>query len=311
MVTWLDRLTKVLKQASAFVSDGAFLSGHPELTELDLDRDFADIDRLFAQEEWPFLRADLEASHAQPRATAYVARKDGRFAGFFAAHAFGDVGYLDMMIIDAAFRGQGVARPLYFRTLRELKRKGVRSFVVHTTNDSARLIRLLGFRPGQTFTLLARDPVAAAPAGDLPRLSSADRDDLVRLDAEIFGLSRAPWIDALMAQASTRFYGLRRDGALVASVCLRARKNEAVCLDLAHATSFGPLGDLVDSVLARNTGRRIECFARTGSDLHRRLEERGFTVPEFFKAIGPLVEWRKGPVGEVGASPRIQGLNWF
>src|SRR5262245_55854148 len=116
MVTLLDRLTRGLK----YLAGGAFLSGHPDLAEMDLDRDFPEIDRLFTQEEWPFLRADLEASHAQPGATATVARKDGAFAGFFATHAFGDIGYLDMMIIDARFRGRGVARPLYFHTVREL-----------------------------------------------------------------------------------------------------------------------------------------------------------------------------------------------
>jgi GNAT superfamily N-acetyltransferase len=311
MVTLIDRLTKVLKEISGFVSDGAFLSGHPELAEMNLDRDFPEIDRLFVQEEWPFLRTDLEASHAQPRATALVARKEGRFAGFFAAHAFGDVGYLDMMIIDASFRGKGVARPLYFRTVKELRRKGIRSFVVHTTNDSARLIRLIGFRPGQSFTLLSRDPVASTPGEDLPKLGEADRDDLVRLDAAVFGLARPTWIGALLAQSSTRFYGLRKDGTLAASVCLRARKNGAVCLDLANGAAFEPLGALIDAVLARNGGQRIECFARTGSELHRRLEERGFTVLEFFKPIGPLVEWRKGPTGDAGASPRVQCLAWF
>jgi GNAT superfamily N-acetyltransferase len=298
MVTLLDRLTRGLK----YLAGGAFLSGHPDLVEMDLERDFPEIDRLFVQEEWPFLRADLEASHAQPRATAYVARKDGAFAGFFATHAFGDIGYLDMMIIDARFRGRGIARPLYFRTLRELRRKGVRAFVVHTTNDSSRLIRLLGFRPGQTFTLLARDPVGKGGPSPEP----GRRDDLVRLDAEVFGRERPEWIDALLAQPSTRFFAA--DGA---SVCLRARKNGAVCLDMANGRSFEPLGTLIDAVLASHGDRRIECFVKTGSELHRRLEARGFAVPEFFKAIGPLGEWRKGPVGGVGASPRIQCLSWF
>jgi hypothetical protein len=297
LVTLIDRLTRGLK----YLAGGAFLSGHPDLEEMDLDRDFAEIDRLFIQEEWPFLRADLEASHAQPRATAYVARKDGAFAGFFATHAFGDIGYLDMMIISARFRGRGIARPLYFRTLRELRRKGARAFVVHTTNDSTRLIRLLGFRAGQTFTLLARDPVGKG--GRAPE--TGKRDELVRLDAEVFGLERPEWIDALHAQPSTRFFAT--DGA---SVCLRARKNGAVCLDMANGRSFEPLGTLIDEVLASHADRRIECFVKTGSELHRRLEARDFAVPEFFKAIGPLVEWRKGPVGDVGASPRIQCLSW-
>jgi hypothetical protein len=63
--------------------------------------------------------------------------------------------------------------------------------------------------------------------------------------------------------------------------------------------------------VARHAGRRLECFVRTGGELHRQLERGGFRVPAFFEAIGPLVEWRRGATGEVGRSPRLQCLAWF
>src|SRR5262245_20409235 len=103
---------------------GTFLSGHPELLPVDLERDYPDIERLFLSDKWPFLRSDVELSHAQPKATGFVARKDGRFAGFFLTHAFDDVGYLDMMIVAPDFRGAGIARPLYFHTVKALRAKG-------------------------------------------------------------------------------------------------------------------------------------------------------------------------------------------
>ena len=137
---------------------GELFSGSPDLQPMDLDRDWADVERLLIQEEWPFLRSDIEVSHRQPGATSIVARKDGAFAGFFITHAFGNTGYLDMMVIDSEFRKRSIARPLYFRTLKALKKKGIQSFVVHTTNDSSRLIRLLGFKPGGSYTLLTREP---------------------------------------------------------------------------------------------------------------------------------------------------------
>src|SRR6185503_5767233 len=202
-----------LKKLSGVIAEGRWLSGRPDLEPLDLERHFPEIERLFALGEWPFLRGDLELSHAQPWATGRVARKQGRFAGFFATHHFGDIGYLDMMIIAPEFRRAGMARPLYFGTVRALRAKGVRSLVVHTTNDSARLIRLLGFRPGLRFVLLRREGIGAARPlshgdGVVWPLDRRDRVALVELDAQVFGRRREAWIDALLAQPAVRFVGL-------------------------------------------------------------------------------------------------------
>jgi GNAT superfamily N-acetyltransferase len=289
------------------------LTGGPRLDRLDLERDFSDIDDLLAAEEWPFVRSDLEVSHAQPRGAAFVARKDERFAGFFAAHAFGDVAYLDMMIVAPAFRRRGVARPLYFQTVRELERQGVRGYVVHTTHDSARLIRLLGFRPGLTYTLLRREPREDRPVDDerLVWLGPSDREAVVGLDAAVFGRPRPAWIHALMKQRGTRFAGWRERDRLLAFVCLRPRRGGAYCLDLVSATDDTALDALVEAVWRRFDMNRLECFARVGSRLEARLVAAGFEVPPFFDAIGPLVEWRKGRTEGAGDSERMSCLSWF
>jgi GNAT superfamily N-acetyltransferase len=306
-------LRSAIKAWSVLFSDGMALSARPDIEELVLDRDFADVDRLFELEQWPFVRADLEISHAQPRAVGYVARKDGRFAGFYTAHHFADVGYLDMSIVAPEFRRHGVGRPLHVRAMREMRQKGIRSFVVHTTNDSAPIIWILGFGKGQTFTLLARDAAGAArpPGPSIALLGPSDLEALVSLDAEVFGVRREPWIAGLLRQESTRFYGIRRGTDLSASICLRARKNDAICLDAANARDFADLATLAKEVIACHAARRIECFVRDGAELDGFLREQGFAVPEFFRAIGPLTEWRKGNTGSVGRTPLVQCLSWF
>lgn len=118
----------------------------PDLSPLDLDQHWPEVEHLLREEEWPFVRADLEVGHAQP--------VDGACAGFFAAHRFGSVGYLDMMIVAADHRHGTVAQALYLVGTDALAETS--GTVVHSTNDSARIIRLLGFSPGQTFSLLAR-----------------------------------------------------------------------------------------------------------------------------------------------------------
>lgn len=289
------------------------LTGGPRIDPLDMERDFADVEDLLAGEEWPFVRSDLEVSHAQPRGAAFVARLEGRFAGFFAAHAFGDVAYLDMMIVSAAFRRRGVARPLYFRTMRELERNGARGFVVHTTNDSARLIRVLGFRSGLRYTLLRREPRDEMPCGDdgLVWLGPADLDAIVERDAAVFGRRRPAWIAALLAQPGTRFAGWREGDGLRAVLCLRPRRGGAYCLDLVSAADDAARAGLVEAVWRRFDVNRLECFARTGSHLERLLREAGFETPAFFEPIGPLVEWRKGFTGGIGDAEAMQCLSWF
>jgi hypothetical protein len=313
MPTMLERLRTGLKKLSGTLSDGMLFSGRPELLPMDLDRDFKEIDHLLKQEEWPLLRSDLELSHDQPKATAYVARKEGDFAGFFMTHHFGEVGYLDLMIITKAFRRKAVARPLYFKTIRELKRKGIRSLVLHTTNDSARIIRLLGFKKGQTYTLLARDPqvITEDLSQDVTLLDSNSRDSIIDLDARVFGTARPEWIDGILKRPVNTLYGIKHDDKLSATLCLRPRENDAYCLDLANSENQRDLQRLVDGVLAHHANHRLECIVKTDGALHRHLLSRGFFIPDFFKSIGPLTEWKKGKTGNIGTSDHMQCLSWF
>jgi hypothetical protein len=290
-------------------SSGAF-----QVLPLEMDRDYKEIDRLFEAEEWPFIRADLEVSHAQPRSTALVARSGDQMLGFFATHHFGDIGYLDMMIVSPQARVSHVARKLYFGVTRQMKQKGMKSWVAHSTNDSYRMFKFMRFKAGQSFTLLAKDPLReSAESGALQpfRLGTADRDLLVELDEQVFGIPRVDWINALLAQPSTQFFGKKQEGRLVASACVRGRKQNAVCLDAVNGRSTEDVIPLVDLILAGMASHRIECFARTDSPLHHHLLENQFTVPDFFVPIGPLVEWRKGPTGDAGLSSKILSLAWF
>jgi hypothetical protein len=154
-------------------------------------------------------------------------------------------------------------------------------------------------------------PAANVDAVTLQELDYRDRDALVALDAEVFGLARPEWIDALVAQPRVRFVGLRAHGTLRASACLRPRRGAALCLDSVNSRDLADLVTFVQNIVRANGATRLECFARVGSPLHHQLLEQGFQVPEFFKAIGPLVEWRKGETDGLGASDHVQTLNWF
>jgi GNAT superfamily N-acetyltransferase len=222
----------------------ALVPGAVEIEPLVLDRDWPDVERLLRMEEWPFVRSDLELGEAQPGETSFIARKDGKFAAFFTTYLFGHIGYLDMFVIHPDFRGQGVARPLYFKAIEALQAHGATGLVAHTTNDSARLIKILGFTPGRPFTLRVREP-APAPAG--PELKKGDPDRFKRLDTEIFGLARPAWTNFLAADSRVDLV------AYGDAICaLRPRVGGGYSIDHLLAPNPDDLIPLVDGIVARH-----------------------------------------------------------
>lgn len=276
-----------------------------EIEPLVLDRDWPEIEQLLRAEAWPFVRADLELGDAQPGETSFVAHKDGRFAGFFAAHLFpgdaGPVGYLDMMVIHPDFRGRTVARPLYLRTLEALEAAGARGMCVHTTNDSARLIRLLGFTAGRSFTLLIRQPGPGGGGDLLP----VDPERLARLDSALFGVDRPAWTGWLATDPRVETLGT--DAGVVV---LRPRTDGAYSFDGCYADE-ARVDELVSAIVGdKGGGHALMAFAATDGALHRAMVRHGFAVPDFFEPIGPLVEWRQGETGTVGRGA-VHSLLWL
>lgn len=299
------RLTAVKRTLTRLGWSGVQGLLHPA-EAMDLGRDWPEMDALLVAEEWPFVRADFEVSQAQPVHAAHVVRRAGQVAGFFTAHAFGDVGYLDMMIVAEAWRRRGVARPLFVAAMARLA--SCRGLVVHTTHDSARLVRLLGFAPGATYTLLARDGDATPRS---PRADPVDPDPAIALDGLTFGVERPAWTGTWLARPDTALIGLDHNGGLAAFACLRERRDGAWGLDLLACPDPALLGPLVERILERCGDRRLECFVRDGGPLEHVLRERGFAMPDFFGDIGPLVEWRRGDTAGVGDGPGVHSLLWL
>ena len=297
-------MSLVLKFMTKVEKFRQLVPGAIELTPLKLDRDWPDVERLLRLEEWPFVRADLELGEAQPGETSYVARKDGKFAAFFTSFMFGHIGYLDMFVIDPAFRGQGVARPLYFKVIEALQSHGATGLVAHTTNDSARLIKLLGFVPGRPFTLRVRPP---APAPEGPQLSKGDPERFKAMDTEIFGIARPTWSGFLAQDIRVDLVAY---GDAIAA--LRPRVDGGYSLDHMLAPKQEDIIPLVDGIVAKHGANGpLMAFAATDGYLEGVLHERGFAVPEFFVPIGPLIEWRDGKTEPVGRSEMLHSLFWL
>ncbi len=98
---------------------------------------------------------------------------------------------------------------------------------------------------------------------------------------------------------------------LIASVCLRERRDNSLCLDMCNALESSSLFSLLDKVINTYSHKRLECFVKTDSDLHHYLTLKGFYVPDFFTKIGPLVELRNGEQHNIGSGQYMRTLSWI
>ena len=144
------------------------------------------------------------------------------------------------------------------------------------------------------------------------QLTSESLDSLILLDEEVFGTSRTDWITTLLNQPTTQFFGLQQEGELVASLCMRTRKQDAICLDCVNGRSMETLTPLLDR------GPRWHVIPATGMFCPHGLRAASLSpAKRIYRAgllctpIGPLVEWRKGSTGNVGLSSKVLSLAWF
>ncbi|MFT7520103.1 MAG: hypothetical protein ACI9MC_002247, partial [Kiritimatiellia bacterium] len=138
-----------------------------------------------------------------------------------------------------------------------------------------------------------------------------DIADAVKLDARIFGVARPEWTATWLQRSEVETVGLNVDGELAAFVALRPRRGGAWGLDLLSCPVGSHLHPLLDRVIKAHGYQRLECFVRDGSPLEAILRGHGFSEPDFFKDIGPLIEWRKGDTSGLGDGPAIHTLLWL
>lgn len=136
-------------------------------------------------------------------------------------------------------------------------------------------------------------------------------DEIVGLDIDLFGVARRDWVQHLYDDDDVVMMGFKKKGKLIASLALRPRKDRVLALDMCNGVEFADISSLIHVVMVMNSGKTFQCFARTGSKLHKMLTSLDFEVPAFFQPIGPLVEYRLGDTGAIGTSDRCITMSWM
>ncbi len=304
MFLWLKRL-------SGTIADGQWFSGRPDVASLDLDRDWGDIHALLEQDGLGHGQQDVAGWLAVDGAVGLVARKEGRFAGFFVGHPVGHVAHVDVVAVAPEFRRSSIARPLYFRGVNALKVGGARGFVAHAREEPGRLLELLGYRRTATFHMLQQEvgevTVAGGHRGELVDEHEMTVDEIAALDAAVFGADRMAFLQHLFYRDDTEIYGFRKKGEIIAFIVFE-RADDGLVVRVAAGREFRDISNLLHVAMVMNSGRRIRCLVRQGSKLDAMFESLDFEPPE---GDAPIHEYRLGDTAGVGDGEGVLQLSWW
>src|SRR5919112_846030 len=89
--------------------------------------DLADGMRLKAEAGWNQVEADWRRFLALGGEGCFVAERDGRVVGSVTTCQFGSIGWVAMLLVEKAHRGEGIGRGLLLRALEHLEGRGARS----------------------------------------------------------------------------------------------------------------------------------------------------------------------------------------
>ena len=155
--------------------------------------------RLSQEAGWPHRAEDWALTLSVSRGV--VALREGEIVGTALCSIFGDVAAINMIIVDASMRGQGLGRKLMQAVL---DLAGARELRLTATRDGLPLYEKLGFKI--TGEILQNQGIAQSSAPELPVLAG-DAKGIAAMDLAASGMDRA----ALLASIAKRGTVLRAD----------------------------------------------------------------------------------------------------
>ncbi len=172
----------------------------------------------------------------------FVACANGAPVGTTTTCIFGRVAWVAMVLVDEAYRGQGIGRALMDHALAFLDRQGVRSVRLDATALGRPLYEKLGFETEYTLHRYEGVLPPGEAAKEVEPLDPGDLDDVLALDRSITHTDRQKLLRRLAAEFPAHGRVLRRSGR-VAGFCL--------CRPGARAFQLGPC------IAQADVGRRL------------------------------------------------------
>ncbi len=208
--------------------------------------------RLKAEAGWNQVEADWRRFLDMADGGAFVAEREGRVVGSVTSRLFGPVGWVAMLLVERARRGEGIGRRLLMRSLEHMKFQGAESFRLDATAAGRPLYESLGFRVD--FPLARYRGVLRNAGGDetTRAVGPEEAEAVAALDRTVTGTDRRVLIKRLLHD--------NPDDCLVAGsvqgfVCWRPGSGA----DQVGPCIAGPEcgGGLLDGVSRRLAGREV------------------------------------------------------
>lgn len=197
--------------------------------------------------------------------------------------------WINMVLVDEACRGQGLAKAMFERCLSDLESKGVVSFL-DATEMGARVYRKFGFKESGEFVrmkgtaaqlreVLAMSDVAAAGA-------KADLGAMAQLDEQVLGGNRESFVRRLMREAPVLSF-CHRDGThRIDGFALGRPGRVATQIGPVVATNLADAQALILATANASEGAVYIDVPVVARELTAWLSHRGFEIERSFLRMG-------------------------
>jgi GNAT superfamily N-acetyltransferase len=156
--------------------------------------------RLSGQNGWNQLAADWQRFLAMQPDGCFLAELEGRLIGTACGCIFGSVAWVALVLVDPAYRQQGIGTALMHRVLEFLEAEQVPTIRLDATPMGQPIYEKLGFVAEYSLVRYEGVLPATAVVEGVESATAADVDAICRLDAEIHQTDRRKFLERLFAE---------------------------------------------------------------------------------------------------------------
>jgi predicted N-acetyltransferase YhbS len=253
------------------------------------------------REGWSTCRERLALLLAHDPDGCFVAEVGGQRIGMATSTAFALSGWVGNVIVEPAWRGQGIGRRLVEQTLARLEARGLATVRLDGDPPGIPLYRSLGFvEEYESCRAVGGGPWRVNVDGVEP-LADADFEELLAMDRRVFGDDRSRLLALLRAGAEAALVTRRKGG--LAGFAFLSPSLQSVQLGPFAADSPEAARRLLHACLARVGARQVVAgFPAANPDAEALFASHGF------QRVASSLRMVRGRLDAVGEPARVFGI---
>jgi GNAT superfamily N-acetyltransferase len=236
--------------------------------------------RLKEQAGWNQTEADWARCLSMQPDGCFLAEKDGSPVGTVVTCVFGSVAWIAMMLVDVAYRRQGIGEALMRHALAFLEERGIRTVRLDATPLGQPLYAKLGFVVEYQLARYRGLLPRADPVPGVEPAREGQLDPIVQFDRAITRTDRSKLLLRLFRDRPEDMRVVQQAGEIQGFVTVRPRARELLIGPCLATPQAGPL--LLADAWHRQAGEQIAIDVPTGNQSVVRLAEaKGLTIQRY------------------------------